>query len=121
MDLRTPLKLFGLIWSTEVKGKKFAKPTVSEVIDGIKSLIFEKLDQMGYGPGDLKLFKSQYSVVFEQLWKRCGFEADGSCCEQYTDPESKAVRMILWLFTIEPSLYADLNEACIRMDVSKLR
>jgi len=33
--------------------------------------------------------------------------------EQYTDPESKTVRLILWLFTIEPSFYADLNDASI--------
>ena len=29
--------------------------------------------------------------------------------------------MILWLFTIEPSIYADLNSACIKMDMSKLK
>ena len=50
MDLRTPLKLFGLIWSTEVKGKKFAKPTVSEVIDGIKSIYISVLAASGCSP-----------------------------------------------------------------------
>lgn len=40
--------------------------------------------------------------------------------EQYTDPESKTVKLILWLYTIEPSFYADLNEACINSDQSKI-
>ena len=45
---------------------------------------------------------------------------NGGKDEKYTDPESKVVRLILWLLTIEPSFYADLNESCIKKDESKL-
>ena len=120
MDLKTPLKLFGLIWSQQQKGKKFAKPTVSEVIEGIMNLFYEKLDAMKFTQEDNKLFKAQYKEVFDRLLRKCGLAQSCSGNESYTDPESRAVRLILWLFTIEPSLYADLNDACIRMDMSKL-
>lgn len=42
-ELTTPLKAFGLAWSTQIKGKKFAKPSIEEVITGLKELIFHKL------------------------------------------------------------------------------
>ena len=45
---------------------------------------------------------------------------NGGKDEKYTDLESKTVRLVLWLLTIEPSFYADLNEACIKMDETKL-
>ena len=57
MDLRTPLKVFGLNWSSIVKGKKFAKPTITEIIEGIKSLIFEKLKQHQFPKRDQKLYE----------------------------------------------------------------
>lgn len=97
----------------------FAKPTIREVIEGIKSLIFEKLDAKWFGEENLELFKDQYTEVFDHLLKKCGFGPAGDSVEKYTDPESKGVRIILWLFTIEPSLYADLNDALIRMDTRK--
>ena len=50
--------------------------------------------------------------VFDKLLESVDLKNNGKG-EQYTDPESKTVKLILWLFTIEPSFFADLNEACI--------
>lgn len=69
-DLRTPLKVFGLAWSTKVKGKKFAKPTIIEVITGLKNFIFTKLSLVTEDKADLALFKKQYTEVFDELIKK---------------------------------------------------
>ena len=57
--------------------------------------------------------------VFDKLLESVDLKNNGKG-EQYTDPESKTVKLILWLFTIEPSFFADLNEACISLDESRL-
>ena len=40
--------------------------------------------------------------------------------EQMTDPDNKSVQLILYLYTMEPSLYFDVNQACMNVDHSKL-
>ena len=104
-----------------MKGNKFAKPTVIEIIDGLKLLLQSKLRQelVGIPQTELELFTKQYTQVFDKLLENVQLKDDGKD-EKYTDPESKTVRLILWLFTIEPSFYADLNEACIKMDDEKV-
>jgi len=68
---------------------------------------------------ELELYKNQYSSIFEKLILLADLKNNGKN-EQYTDPESKTVRLILWLFTIEPSFYADLNDASIEQDEQKV-
>lgn len=36
------------------------------------------------------------------------------------DPENKALKLILWLYSIEPSLQEDLAKVCLEMDESHL-
>lgn len=36
------------------------------------------------------------------------------------DPKDKATQLILWLYTIEPPFYAELNRAIVRKDYSKI-
>ena len=38
----------------------------------------------------------------------------------FADPENFYVKTILWLYTIEPPIYADLNRACRERDESKI-
>ena len=59
------------------------------------------------------MYVAQYDWLFDELTQSIEADLKGKP-EQYTDPESKPVKLILWLFTIEPSFFADLNEACIQ-------
>lgn len=115
------LRHYGFKWSNTVKKNKFAKPTLVEIIDGLKRIVEKKVkEDLKHSPKkEIELYVRQYHQVFDKLLEGAEIQ-NGGKNEQYTDPESKTVRLILWLFTIEPSFYADLNDACINEDEEML-
>jgi len=118
------IKQYGLVWGQNIKAKKFAKPSLKEVFDGLNKLLNQKIDKnlSGRPEAELTQYKEMYSEVFTILLNKAkGASKDKQePADQYTNPDSIAVRLILWLFTIEPSFYTELNEACHQMDLKKL-
>ena len=48
------------------------------------------------------------------------FDEGGDDDYDLTNPQSKAVFVILWLYSVEPPIYYHLNSACRRMDATML-
>ena len=75
----------------------------------------------------IPLVKKVYKAVFDRIrqilnfsnWNKPFNENKGANADfemSLMNPESKAVFLVLWLYTIEPPFYAHLNRACITND-----
>lgn len=69
-------------------------------------------------------------LVFEKIFELINFSEPDEPLITYQDkeselclwnPYSKAVCIIMWLYSIEPPLYAAINEACRTIDNKYLR
>lgn len=69
----------------------------------------------------LKL-KDFYREVFQFMLMSIGLEDNDALLtkKQLRNPRSKVVCLILYLYSIEPPFYAELNSACRLLDESKL-
>ena len=68
------------------------KSQYKKVFDRLKEIFnFSDLDKPFYVNTSVKMKRDEFSL---------------------SDPDSKAVYLILWFYTIEPPLYAILNQAC---------
>jgi len=78
----------------------------------------------------IKWLKGQYMQVFEKIFELMNFSEPDEPLITYQDneserclwnPNSKAVCIIMWLYSIEPPFYAAINEACRNIDKKYLR
>lgn len=125
---------YGTQWLT-TKGKN-RYPTLTQVTDGLRkyhaSTIAGSLNTM---PKDKsKKITKQYEDLFTNILALGGFDkagkttplaanygklADGRMFpikEGLFDPDNKASQLILWLYSVEPSFYADLHRITRDMD-----
>ena len=66
---------------------------------------------------EVDYFMLQYSRMFEVVLSDIDYNEED---QKYNDPSSKASRVILWLLSIEPSFFNEINRAAIEMDTKNL-
>jgi len=71
-------------------------------------------------PKNTDLIISDYKKVFEKIADLFQVKQGSEPCKNLTDSSDNVTSMILWLHSIEPSFYADLNQACCGMDEDML-
>lgn len=114
---------YGALWSKKCKGSSIAMPTVREILDGLQKFLDIMVDDRAQDQPKYRArtIKYQYSCVFQKILEILSFKnIDEPINHNRTEhgensirnPNSKAVCLILWLFTIEPPFYTAVNKAC---------
>lgn len=97
-------------------------PTIREVVMGLCNAFCEIIEEKMKNSrlkGDL--LKRIYKAPFEFLIEASELSPDQALTwEELSDPESQALKLCLFLYSIEPPFYAYLNRAMTTNDQSKL-
>ena len=116
---------YGFTWAKMVRGDEDALPSMNEILDGLKYYYLQQIDEMTEGQSyyRIKYVKYQLQLVFRKLRELVKIEKPDEplIISKYSDnglcnPDSSAVCLLLWLYSIEPPFYAAINEAGRIMD-----
>lgn len=109
------------VWYNDPKGF----PSIKEVVIGLWELQCEKLDDaLKNAPSNLKKeIKDSNKWAFMFMIMCIDFDdiERPLTKEDFVDPKGKVVSLIMYLNTIEPPFYAELNTACRTLDTKKLK
>lgn len=108
-------------------------PSAQELVDGLYMAICERLKKMGNSPLlnselDRNTAKENYMTVLASIIHGLNYNdcdkplltGKGNLQNNFANPDSKAVMLILFLYSIEPDLYQELQEASRKCDKTKL-
>lgn len=97
---------------------------MKEVVMGLWELVCEKIDGLMKNASieEKKAVKENYRWAFMFMLISIDYDAIDTdlTTEDFQDPEGKVVSIILYLNTIEPYFFGDLNIAIRSLDKSKL-
>lgn len=71
-------------------------------------------------PKNTDLVIQHYNKAFEKILEIFQVGEPDEACKNLTDSTDNVTSMVLWLYSIEPAFYADMNQACCAMDLDLL-
>lgn len=71
-------------------------------------------------PKNTELVIKFYNEAFETIFDIFQVNEPDVPCKSLSDSTDNVTSMILWLYSIEPAFYAELNQACCTMDLELL-
>ena len=122
------------MWGKEIHDDEWIYPCLNEILDGLINfygLIMNKIETNN-NVELIQKIKSCYSTVFNLIRDLIQLDDNDkpfiatddlkAANQDYNlrNPKSKAVFLVLWLYSIEPPFYFYLNQACRRMDATLL-
>jgi len=96
---------------------------LKEVVDGLCEIQFEKIDDsMENAPLELKMdVKRNYQWAFMYIILSTEFDVNKQLTkEDFTDPLGLVVSIILYIYSMEPPFYAQMNTAIRDLDLTML-
>ena len=111
-------QILGLVWSETYKGGKKNLPSMNEIVTGlyehVSKFIEDKLrNEHNKNFEKIQLVKKQYKETFDHILDCLDYQkTDKSLTrEELSDPMNKATCAILYFYSMEPPIYADMNKA----------
>jgi len=125
---------FALLWSWKYNGGNevdkyvfnIKLPSLNQIMSGLKEylevFIHKKIE--GANERQIKLILANFKSCLDEMILKCGIpDVDkpfninsGDPIYSLWNPNSCAVHLMLWLYSMEPPLYFSLNEACRSLD-----
>lgn len=106
------------LWFNDPKGF----PSLKEVVLGLWNIQCQKIEEtMQNAPANMKReIKDSYKWAFMFMILSIDFDdvERPLTKEDFKDPNGKVVSIIMYIHSMEPPFYAELNKACRTLDVS---
>lgn len=105
---------YGTKWSLIYKNRqKHGVPSPNEVIKPLERFFVQRLEgSLDDNDPKKETIIQQYQAAFEKVKELFLTEEADAPCMRLHDPTNRTACMVLWLLSLEPGFYAELNLAC---------
>ena len=108
-------QILGLVWSKTYKNDKNQLPSMNEIIKGLYEHVSKYIEQSMKNVQDerMQLLKKSYKETFDHILECLDYGQTKKplTSHELSDPLNKATCALLYFYSMEPPIYADMNKA----------